>query len=129
MSLRELAEADLAVTLEDAVYGFGFPITVKNPAGLESSELVGASNDIAELIDPDTGQAVSGRSASVVLRISSLVAAGFTELPRAIADASSKPWLITFLDLAGNSQIFKVKQSMPDRTLGTVLCYLEAYKP
>lgn len=128
MGLRQLAEADLSGILEDSAFGFGFNITVTNPAGLAKS-LVGFTNDIAELIDPDTGQAVSGRSASVTLRISSLVTAGFTELPRAIADASSKPWLVTFLDLAGNSQIFKVRQSMPDRTLGVVLCYLETYKP
>ena len=128
MGLRQIAESDLSVTLEDSTFGFGFDITVTDPSGLVGN-LVGYSNDIAELIDPDTGNAVSGRSASVLLRNSSLTAAGFTALPRAIANASSKPWLITFLDLEGTSQTFKVQQSMPDRTLGIVLCYLEKYTP
>ena len=127
MSLRITAEADLGVILEDAVTGFGWPITVTDPAEKVES-LVGFSGDIAQAIDPDTGQAVSGRLAAVTLRISSLIAAGFTDLPRAIASASSKPWLITFDDINGNSFTFKVQQSNPDRTLGVVKCILELYE-
>lgn len=125
--LRQTAEADLAVILEDADTGFGWPITVKDPAGKEES-LTGFSGDIAQAIDPDTGQAVSGRLAQVTLRISSLVAAGFTDLPRNISRKTSKPWLITFDDINGNSFTFKVQQSNPDRTLGAVKCILELYE-
>lgn len=125
MGLRATAEADLAFILEDADTGFGWSISVTNPAGT-TADLTGFSNDIAQLIDPDTGQAVSGRLASAVLRISSLTAAGL-DLPVGIADSASKPWLVAFNDINGNAHMFKVAQSNPDRALGTVSLILEAY--
>ena len=125
--LRETAETDLGLILEDSSTGFGWPITITDPAGKVES-LVGFSGDIAQAIDPDTGQAVSGRLAMVSLRISSLIAAGFTDLPRGIASTTSKPWLITFDDINGTSYTFKVQQSNPDRTLGLVKCILELWQ-
>lgn len=125
--LRETAEADLAVILEDGTTGFGRPITVTDPSGTVGN-LTGFSNDVAEVIDPDTGQAVSGRIASVALRISSLTTAGLG-LPEGIADATSKPWQISFDDINGNPFTFKVQRSNPDRALGIVTCILELYKP
>ncbi len=125
--LREIAEADLATILEDDVGGFAWPITVTNPAGVLAN-LKGFSADISQVIDPDTGQAVSGRIAWVTLRISSLTAAGFT-LPEGVADPKDKPWLIQFDDVNGNSYTFKVGSTNPDRTLGIVRCLLESYKP
>lgn len=126
MSLRQLAETDLGLILEDSSTGFGWSITVTDPAGT-SRTLTGFSDDIAQIIDPDTGQAVSGRLASVALRISSLAAAGLT-LPRGIADSGSKPWVIEFDDINGNPYKFKVSQSNPDRALGLVTCLLELYE-
>jgi len=127
VSLRQLAEADLGAVLEDGATGFGWPITVTSPAEM-SALLTGFSDDISQIIDPDTGQIVSGRLASIALRISSLTAAGF-ELPQGIADAAQKPWLVTFDDINGNSFTFKVMQSNPDRALGIVTCILELYRP
>ncbi len=126
MGLRQLAEADLGLILEDAVTGFGYSITVTDPSGTVRP-LTGFSDDIAQIIDPDTGQAVSGRVASVSLRISSIVAAGLA-LPRGIADAGIKPWIIEFNDINGNAFKFKVSQSNPDRALGLVTLLLELYE-
>jgi hypothetical protein len=125
MGLRDIAEADLAFILEDADTGFGWPITVTDPDE-NSAELTGFSNDIAQVIDPETGQAVSGRLATATLRISSLTAAGFS-MPQGIADTSVKPWLITFNDINGNSFTFKILQSNPDRAIGVVSLVLEIY--
>lgn len=126
MSLRQLAETDLGLILEDSSTGFGWSITVTDPAGT-SRTLTGFSDDIAQIIDPDTGQAVSGRLASVALRTSSLIAAGLS-LPRGIADSGSKPWVIEFDDINGSAYKFKVSQSNPDRALGLVTCLLELYE-
>lgn len=126
MGLRELAEKDLGAILEDGVTGFGWPITVTDPDG-KTGALTGFSDDIAQIIDPDTGQAVSGRLASVALRASSLAMEGLT-LPRGIADTGSKPWVIQFDDINGNACTFKVSQSNPDRALGLVVCLLELYE-
>lgn len=124
--LREIAEADLGTILEDSVYGFGYSITVTDPLG-EVKTLTGFSNDIAQVIDPDTGEAVSGRFASVALRISSLTAVGLA-IPVNIADSKSKPWLIQFNDINGNAFKFKVSKSDPDRAIGIVICILELYQ-
>lgn len=125
MGLRSIAETDLGIILEDDMYGFGWPITITNPDGLVKP-LIGFSNDISQIIDPDTGQAVSGRLASVALRIGALTAVGLT-LPVSIAESTSKPWLIQFDDINGNPFTFKVSQSNPDRALGIVTCILELY--
>ena len=127
MGLRDDAEADLGAILEDSTRGFGWPITLTDPAG-NTASLTGFSNDISQLIDPDTGQAVSGRLAHVALRISALLASPVAAIPRGIADASIKPWLITFDDINGTAYTFKVSESDPDRTLGLVVCLLETYE-
>lgn len=129
MGLREIAEQDLGVILEDETAGFGWPIVLTAPDGTIGS-LTGFSDDIAQVIDPDTGQAVSGRLASVALR-NALI---FQELPglglpRGIADTGSKPWLVTFNDINGTSYTFKVSESNPDRALGVTVCLLELYTP
>jgi hypothetical protein len=127
MGLRAIAETDLGAILEDSVYGFGWPITVTDPDGNTAPDMIGYSDDISQIIDPDTGEAVSGRLASAALRISSLNTAGLG-LPQGIADTASKPWLIQFDDINGNAFTFKVSESNPDRALGMVICLLELYK-
>lgn len=126
MGLRQQAEADLAFILEDSAGGFGYPITITDPAGAAKS-LTGFSDDIAQVVDPDTGEAVSGRLASVTLRISSIYAAGL-KLPKGIADTGTKPWTVAFDDINGLPYTFKVSESNPDRALGVVVCLLEAYR-
>ena len=127
MNLRALAESDLGFIVEDGATGFGWPITLTDPSGFSSPDpLTGLSDDIAQVIDPDTGQAVSGRLASIALRISTLYAQGYA-LPQGIADASVKPWIVEFDDINGLPYKFKVQQSNPDRALGIVTCLLETY--
>lgn len=125
MGLRATAETDLGIILEDDVTGFGWPITVTDPAGA-SAALVGSSTDIAQVIDPDTGEVVSGRLAEITIRISQLILNGLG-LPEGIADSSRKPWIVAFDDINGSPYTFKVAQSDPDRAIGAVVCKLESY--
>jgi hypothetical protein len=126
MGLRDLVEQDLGAILEDSATGFGWPISLTDPDGLTDETLVGFSDDIAQSIDPDTGELVSGRLASVALRISTLHAAGFS-LPRGVADTSKKPWVVKFNDINGRPHVFIVRQANPDRAAGVVVCILEGY--
>ena len=126
MSLRIQAAADLQLILEDSAAGFGWPITLMDPSG-NTAELIGFSNDIALTVDPQTGIAVSGRTAHVELSMLSLAAAEIG-IPRGISDKSSRPWVVQFNDLAGTPQVFKVSEGLPDRTLGVVRCLLEVHK-
>ncbi len=125
--LREQAESDLSFILEDGVYGFGWPINIKDPAGTDA-DLTGFSGDISQMFDPETGVPISGQLAHVALRLTTLKAVPF-EVPRGVADESSKPWVVTFEDIDGEPRTFKVKNSDPDFTLGVVVCILEHYEP
>ena len=125
MGLRALAETHLGLILENQSTGFGWPITVTDPSGNQGS-LVGSSADISQSIDPETGVIVSGRLATVALRIGALADAGLG-IPEGISDNTSKPWLVQFDDINGNAYTFKVAQSNPDRTIGCVYCRLEGY--
>ena len=126
MSLRLIAEQDLGLILEDTTTGFGYPIVLTDPDG-NSGAFTGFSDDISQIIDPDTGQAVSGRLASIAIRISQLYLKGLG-MPKGIADSSSKPWIVEFDDINGNPYKFKVDQSNPDRALGLLVCLLELYE-
>lgn len=129
MSLREHAAEVLRVIANDQDCAMGWPIVLTNPAGFTPAEpLIGRTQDIAQVIDPDTGQVVSGRLATAVLIIQDILDAGFTELPRNISDTSIKPWLVGFDDINGNAHTFKVVESNPDRTLGEVILHLEYYE-
>ena len=125
MSLREQISADIKSILEDTDTGFGWDITVTDPDGT-TGDLKGYSNDIAQMIDPDTGLAVSGRTASVAIHFTSLSDEGLG-LPVAIADETKKPWIVEFEDVFGKSYTFKVSESNPDRASGGVVCILEIY--
>lgn len=126
MNLRQQAATDLQAIVEDGATGFGWPITVTAPSGA-SATLVGFSSDIGQTLDPQTGQAIAARKASVVLRIASLTAAGLT-MPRGVDDEGSRPWVVAFADINGAAFTFKVTEAMPDRAIGCVVCVLEAYR-
>lgn len=125
MGLREVAQSDMRSILNDGAFGFGWPIRVIDPLDI-TAPLTGFSNDISEVIDPETGVAVSGRYANVALAIRDLTDAGLG-IPRNITDLDSRPWRVTFLDIEGQTWTFKVVQSNPDRALGIVTCVLEAF--
>lgn len=128
MSLRLIAEQDLGFILEGDDQGFKWPITLTAPSGNTTTGLTGTSTDISQVIDPDTGTAVSGRLASVAIRVGAiqeqLPADG---LPRGVADTTTRPWLVEFDDINGASYRFKVAESNPDRAIGCLTLLLEAY--
>lgn len=127
MNFQEISQVDKAFTLNDKVMGFGSDITITDP-DLLTAVIVGRTNDISFAIDPNTGEAVSGRTATIAIDINELEKAGFTSLPAAQSDKTKKPWIIEFDDQQGNNYVFTVKEANPDRTLGIVLCTLQFYE-
>ena len=128
MNFREIAEQDLAVTLEDNVYGFGWPINITDPDGL-NKDVFGQANDVAFQIDPQTGQAISGSIVSIAIRTKTLTNSGFAVLPTSQPDKTKKPWIFIFDDISGNTGTFTIKETNPDKTLGLILLELETYAP
>ncbi len=124
--LRDVAAQDMAFIIEGDALGNRWPVTIKSPGDMEVP-LFGFTNDIFQAIDRETGQIISGRNASVSLRIDSITAAGLT-LPYGVASAAGKPWRVTFDDIHGTAYTFKIAETMPDRTIGVIVCLLEAYR-
>ena len=127
MGLREQAEADLGMIIEDRSFGWGWDITLTDPNG-KTEALVGLSQDISLAVDPDTGMLVSGRTATIALRISTLRAKGFAENPKNIPDKNKKPWVVGFRDINGVPCLFKVIRPSPDATIGAITLVLETYR-
>ena len=123
----EIAQQDKAFTLKDSEFGFGTVITLTDP-DLLSADVTGRANDIFLSIDPDTGVAVSGRSATIAVDMKELEDKGFSSLPANQTDKTKKPWIVEYTDQLGKDYAFKVLEGNPDRTLGIVLCTLEFYK-
>ena len=127
MNLRTIIEADLATVMESE-QSVRWPITITDPSGNTHTEpLYAVINDISTLIDPETGQLVSGRTVSAAIRISSLKALGFG-IPIQVSGSLSRPWLIEFKDMTGVSHVMKVMRGDPDLTFGIVNVYLGVYK-
>lgn len=125
MNLCQQASLDNKAIVED-LSGFGWPVLVTDPNNVTVA-LVGLTTDIGMMIDPQTGQAITGRKASVGIRQDSLTAAGLGT-PSGVSSEDSRPWLVAFNDINGLAFTFKVTESMPDRKLGLVMCTLEAYR-
>ncbi len=123
MGLRQLANRDLNHILTDDQCGFAWAIVITSPRG-QRFERNGLSTDIAELIDPDTGQAVSGRLVSVALPMTQLP----TDLPEGVHDSKLRPWRVQFDDIRGQSEQFAVRESNPDRSIGCQILILELYR-
>ena len=128
MGLLEVAQRDNKIILNDKAKGFGLAIFLTDPAGVEV-ELTGFANDISDLFDPETGQAINSRLVSVALHIADILSAAFATvgLPRGIEDEDSKPWLAKFTDLNGLETQWKVFKSNPDHGLGMITLILERW--
>ncbi len=126
MNLRTQAALDLVSILSDEASGFAWPITLVTPES-ESYQLTGFSTDIGQTINPETGQVVSGRRASIALSTAVLKGLG-VDIPRGVSDSRAKPWVVRFADIHGVAQSFKIQEAMPDRAIGIVTCMLETYR-
>jgi hypothetical protein len=126
MGLRDIAAADAAEIIQDAIDG-GDEITITSPADV-SETFMALTNDIAFSIDPETGLTVSGRQCSAVVASADLTAFGFNGIT-GVADADSKPWVVRATDIKGVQGIFKVADTRPDNTIGLMTLILEEYVP
>jgi len=125
MNLREQAAADMRGILEDSAAGFASVCVVTSPWGKKAT-LRGIFRDIDLAIDTQTGEAVAGHTASIVISKPSLAAVGFQEI-RNIPEEDSAPWVIELTDMGGAKRTFKVSDTPTDE-LGAVTCMLEAHK-
>jgi hypothetical protein len=121
MGIRAQAALDAKAIVEN-LDDLGWPLVLTSPAGVAVAH-TGTVTDVGVITDPETGTLVSGRRASATLSLLSL-----PELPTAVADSSSRPWLVAFDDVTGAPGLWKVVEVLPDRALGLVVLILETYR-
>jgi hypothetical protein len=138
MGLREQAALDCRAILEDDS-GFAWPFTLTSPLGVVSP-LKGFTTDVGTTIDPDTGVQVAGRKASVAVSLRTLteplnavlidgvlVGGPVPGVPEAVPERDRKPWVVSFSNIVGVVNHWKVTEVLPDRAIGCVVLLLEAY--
>jgi len=108
MNLRELAESDLAETLEDAD-GAGSPFILIDDKNTEY-HLTGTFGDIGYLLDTETGLPVQGRTITATYRMKTL-------FEKTIRPPGIK-WRVKVLDFNGAEHTLNVVNYEPDRTVG-----------
>lgn len=113
MNLRELAESDNALLLEDDISGFAVAVKLTDPGGPEY-EVKGQYHRVGVDIDPETGAVVQGNKSAVTVRLSSL---GPGVMP---ADS----WKVETTDITGAAVTGYVNAVMADRTAGRVTMLL-----
>lgn len=121
MGLRALAAADLVNIVQDEDLG-GELCTITSPADVEAV-VSGITSDIHLGIDPGTGEVVTGRQAEISVLESDLVAAGFEGI-RGVADATARPWRVSFAGASGGVETYKVVAVHPDNTIGLFVLVL-----
>lgn len=114
MNLRELAEADNAIILEDAVNGFGVAIKLTDLVGVVY-EVTGQYHRIGVDIDPETGLLVPGNKSAVTVRASRFPA---DNLP-------NEGWMVETTDITGAAVKARIAFAMADRTSGRISATLK----
>lgn len=117
MGLRQLAEADLKVTLTDKNIGGAVDFTLLLPSGTGFT-LSGFVGDIGYLVDTE-GNPIAGRTITACYRMSDFVSEGEYVKP-------GRGWRIIYTDMSGHEWILFVVRFEPDRTLGVgrLICAL-----
>lgn len=126
MSLIDRMQKDSQRIMNSSRYGFSIPIVLTSPSGDEYS-LMGIVSIIHNLVDPDTGQPVSGFLATVSINYRDLNDSGI-DLPEGEMSSSARPWLVTATNVIGVEQTMKLVRSSPDETNGNILCDLGSYE-
>jgi hypothetical protein len=125
MNLVQIAEDDLAFTLEDVSNGFGVQLTFYDGSVNNQNQPIGKTvncqtTDIGYFVDPQSGAGVAGRQVEITCRISSLNALSL--------GYPLKTWTISYIDTNSKTWTFGIQQVRPDRKLGIYNIILEGFK-
>jgi len=123
MPLIDTAIADLANIIHDENSG-GKTCRIISPSG-DYEDFMVMSNDIHLVLDPITGNLISGRQSSIAVLISDLYTAGFASICN-VPDDDQQPWIVKLTNSRGVENTFKVSSSNPDNGIGLNTLFLES---
>lgn len=105
--------------------GFGVDLVISTPDGLTTADVRGLASSHNLNVDPETGLFVNSKNIHFSVPEAELTDLGYPV--RVNNEVAIKGHLITFSDSAGISRTFKIDETMPDETLGLIVCVLGVY--
>ncbi|AUR86591.1 hypothetical protein NVP1087A_10 [Vibrio phage 1.087.A._10N.261.45.F9] len=125
MSLLQRLQKDSQRIMNSSKFGFSTDIVLIDPNDVEYP-LKSILTVIHNLIDPDTGQPVSGYLATASINRLDLNALGIT-LPEGVSDELQRPWTVRETNIDGVVVTYKITRAAPDEANGNILCDLGSY--
>ena len=125
MSLFQRLQKDSQRIMNSSKFGFSTDIVLIDPNDVEYP-LKSILTVIHNLIDPDTGQPVSGYLATASINRLDLNALGIT-LPEGVSDELQRPWAVRETNIDGVVVNYKITRAAPDEANGNILCDLGSY--
>ena len=125
MGLLERMQKDSQRIMNSTTFGFSKAIALISPDGVEYP-FKAILSVIHNLIDPDTGQPVSGYLATASLNRLDLNDNQIT-LPEGVSSQFERPWTLRETNIDGVQVTYKITRAAPDEANGNILCDLGAY--
>lgn len=125
MSLLQRLQKDSQRIMNSSKFGFSTDIVLIDPDDVEYP-LKSIVTVIHNLIDPDTGQPVSGYLATASINRLDLNELGVT-LPEGVSDELERPWTIRYTNIDNVVITNKITRAAPDEANGNILCDLGSY--
>jgi hypothetical protein len=125
MSLLQRLQKDSQRIMNSSKFGFSTDIVLIDPNDVEYP-LKSILTVIHNLIDPDTGQPVSGYLATASINRLDLNELGIT-LPEGVSNELERPWTIRYTNIDNVVITNKITRAAPDEANGNILCDLGSY--
>lgn len=122
MSLFEDAATDFQEIMNSDL-GASVSCVITDPCGAEET-LLCRHSDTSQVIDPGTNEAVSGRRIVLSVCLADLYDVGFEKI-RGIEKKDEKPWKVAVSDIAEIAGVYKVSESNPDASIGSMVLHCE----
>lgn len=125
MSLLDRVRKDAQTIMNSGRFGFGTDVVITDPDGVEYP-MKSILTVIHNLIDPDTGQPVSGYLATASINRYNVPVSKRTEL-YGVSDELKRPWTMRETNIDGVIVTYKITRAAPDEANGNILCDLGSY--
>lgn len=127
MGLTELAKATWETITTNKVSGFGVDMKIITPDNITILDIIGIHSKHNIRYDPETGNLVNGKSAHCSFSENLLITASYPHR-NSDEEIDLKKHKIFVKDSSGVEKKYIINETIPDETLGVILCVLGDYE-